>query len=142
MWGHVANRFVDQDEVYSYGTGGWHQTAYSLDGYLRYNAYRDVLALEVRLSPDELASVESTFRSLRTDEPGYNALWCNCTDAPERALEGIGLDLGINVTPFGLGTALIDSGRVRNIRYYPATDPDVMPGGGIVEEIRERWNQR
>jgi RHS repeat-associated protein len=140
-WGHAATHLATEDEVHSYGSGGWLRVR-NLEDYLFRNRSRDVLGLELSLNAQDLATVRSGILADRARDPRYGPLGCNCTDALESGLESIGFKLGVNVTPYGLGEALIRSGRVTGINYYPATAPGAASGGGIVGDLRALWGSR
>jgi hypothetical protein len=86
--------------------------------YLKRNDFRNTKGLVLNLTPEEEALLE--FRLIRQKNKGsYGLLGHNCTDPLESGLEGLGYDLGVNVTPEVLSNSLQEEGIVLNENHYP-----------------------
>lgn len=121
--GHIAVGIGD--EIYSYGENGMDiQENYK---YLNSNSFRDAVAQELNLNPNEINHIEEIFKNT-ADQPDkgkndYNLLTHNCGDLLEGGLEDLGYDLGVNIRPKSLGESLIDAGLVSNSQKIPKTQP-------------------
>jgi RHS repeat-associated protein len=118
-FGHVS---VDINGTsYSQAPGG--MQIMPTDDYMQRNDFRSGIGLEIPLDSVSEAMLETNLRY-----GGGNYSWSsrNCATVPlaqlKRSGANIGLPIGVGpVSPLELEDALLDSGRVSDIEYYPAT---------------------
>jgi len=92
----------------------------SFKDYRAKQGFREGMGLKLNLTADQEKKVKA---SLDAKQGEYNKVTNNCTDPVENALEGLGFDLGANLTPLGLANSLIDAGLVGGVTTYPQTQP-------------------
>lgn len=95
---------------------------------LKNNAFRSAVVRVLNLSPDDAAHLEKTYINDQKEniiERNYNSVTNNCGEPLENALEDLGYDLGVNITPKSLSYALDRAGLVRDYYIIPRSkEPD------------------
>jgi len=111
-FGHVSVNI--NGGTFSFGPHGMYTPTTA--EFLNQNGFRNGVGMVLNLTPEQEHALE---QSLIDYGRGYDFLRNNCADPIQQGLQGLGFNLGPNLTPADLGNALQNSGLVSGVNFYP-----------------------